>query len=169
MPEKLLKLFRDTEPTRGLMTHAESIRNGGKPGTIKTAHLCKAEEKSGEEMCDSREEGCLRLHVVLTLLLVELTLFLGRGVLVLLVLRHQVVHVALRLRELHLVHPLARVPVQERLAAEHPSELLGHTLEHLLDRGRVADEAHGHPQPLRGNVANTALHVVRDPLDEGPC
>merc|ERR1712118_216690 len=99
MPEKLLKLFRDTEPTRGLMTHAESIRNGGKPGTIKSASLCEVEGKSGEETCDSRVEGCLRLHVVLTLLLVELTLFLGRGVLVLLVLR-QVVHVALRFSEL---------------------------------------------------------------------
>lgn len=35
--------------------------------------------------------------------------------LVLLVLRYEVVHVALRLRELQLVHALAGVPVQERL------------------------------------------------------
>ena len=39
--------------------------------------------------------------------------------LVLLVLRHQVVHVGLGLSELHLIHALARVPVQERLATEH--------------------------------------------------
>ena len=39
--------------------------------------------------------------------------------LVLLVLGDQVVHVGLGLRELHLVHALASVPVQERLAAEH--------------------------------------------------
>merc|ERR1712093_738254 len=103
-----------------------------------SADLCKAVEKSGEEVCDSGEVWRLRLHVVLTLLLVELTLFLGRGVLVLLVLRHQIVHVALRLREFHLVHALARVPVQEGLAAEHARELLGDTLEHFLDRRRVA-------------------------------
>merc|ERR1719465_356002 len=60
----------------------------------------------------------LRLHVVLTFLLVELALFLSRRVLVLLVLRDKVVHVALRFSELHLVHSLTRVPVQEGLAAE---------------------------------------------------
>ena len=48
---------------------------------------------------------------------------------------------------------LARVPVQEGLAAEHARELLGHALEHLLDRRRVADEAHGHLQTLRRDVA----------------
>ena len=64
----------------------------------------------------------LRLHVILAFLLVELTLFLGRRILVLLVLGDQVVHVALRLRELHFIHALARVPVQERLAAEHAGE-----------------------------------------------
>merc|ERR1719473_210443 len=79
----------------------------------------------------------LRLHVVLTFLLVELTLFLRRRVLVLLVLAHEIVHVALRFGEFHLVHPLTRVPVQEGLAAEHAGELLGNTLEHLLDRRRV--------------------------------
>ena len=48
--------------------------------------------------------------VVKFLVLVELAVFLGGSVLVLLVLGHQVVHVRLRLRELHLVHTLARVP-----------------------------------------------------------
>merc|ERR1719353_2865531 len=83
--------------------------------------------------------GRLRLHVVLTFLLVELTLFLSRRVLVLLVLGHQVVHVALRFREFHFIHALARVPVQERLAAEHSSKLFGNPFEHLLNSGRVAD------------------------------
>merc|ERR1719420_2747904 len=46
------------------------------------------------------------LHVVLTLLLVELALLLRSGVLVLLVLGDEIVHVALRLGELHLVHAL---------------------------------------------------------------
>ena len=44
--------------------------------------------------------------------------------------------------------------------------LLRHALEHLLDGSRVADEAHRHLQALRRDVAHTALHVVRDPLDE---
>ena len=39
--------------------------------------------------------------------------------LVLLVLRHQIVHVRLGLRELHLVHALAGVPMEEGLAPEH--------------------------------------------------
>merc|ERR1719389_118021 len=117
--------------------------------------------------CDRRYLfGRLRLHVVLTFLLVELTLFLSRRVLVLLVLRHQIVHVGFRLREFHLIHALARVPVQECLAAEHAGELFRHALEHLLDRRRVADEAHGHLQALRRDVADAALHVVRNPLDK---
>lgn len=46
------------------------------------------------------------------------------GLLVLLVLRYQVVHVGLGLCELHLVHAFARVPVQEGLPPEHGRELL---------------------------------------------
>ena len=56
-----------------------------------------------------REGG---LGLLFTLLLVELALLLGGGVLVLLVLRHQVVHVGLGLSELHLVHALTGVPAQ---------------------------------------------------------
>merc|ERR1712124_233852 len=108
----------------------------------------------------------LRLHVVFALLLVELALLLSRRILVLLVLGDEVIHVALRFSELHLINALAPVPVQERLAAEHSCELLGHALEHFLDRSCVADEAHSHLQPLRRDVADAALHVVRDPLDE---
>ena len=44
---------------------------------------------------------------LLLLLLVKLSLILGGGLLVLLVLGHQVVHVGLGLSELHLVHALA--------------------------------------------------------------
>merc|ERR1719226_384366 len=83
-----------------------------------------------------------------SLLLVELTFLLGRGVLVLLVLRDEVVHVALRLRELHLVHALTCVPVQERLSAEHGGEILSDAFEHLLDGGGVARERDSHLQAL---------------------
>jgi len=51
------------------------------------------------------------LHIVLTLLLVKLAFFLCRCILILLVLRNQVVHVALRLGELHLIHSLTCVPM----------------------------------------------------------
>merc|ERR1719152_189342 len=66
--------------------------------------------------------------VLLAALLLELALLLGRGVLVLLVLGHEVVHVGIGLGELHLVHALAGVPVEEGLAAEHRGELLGDAL-----------------------------------------
>ena len=82
--------------------------------------------------------------LTLFLLLVELALLLGGGILVLLVLRHQVVHVGLSLSELHLVHTLASVPMQESLTTEHSGELLGDTLEQLLDGGAVSNEGSGH-------------------------
>ncbi|OAY76110.1 hypothetical protein ACMD2_13047 [Ananas comosus] len=82
--------------------------------------------------------------VLLGLLLVGVALVLGDGVLVLLVLGDEVVHVALGLGELHLVHALAGVPVKESLAPEHHGELLGHALEHLLDGRGVAHERGGH-------------------------
>merc|ERR1712225_135041 len=100
------------------------------------------------------------------LLLLELALLLGSGILVLLVLGHEIVHVGLSLSELHLVHALAGVPMQESLAAEHTGELLGHTLEHLLDGGGVTDEVDGHLETLGGDVADGGLDVVGDPLHE---
>mmetsp|Transcript_23888 Transcript_23888/g.61547 ORF Transcript_23888/g.61547 Transcript_23888/m.61547 type:complete len:315 (-) Transcript_23888:480-1424(-) len=103
---------------------------------------------------------------LLALLLVELALLLGRRVLVLLVLGDEIVEVGLGLGELHLVHALARVPVEERLATEHGGELLGDALHHLLHARRVADERDGHLEALRRDVADGRLDVVRDPLDE---
>merc|ERR1711939_956308 len=113
---------------------------------------------------------CLRgccLHLVHhVLLLIELTLVLSGCVLVLLVLGHKVVHVRLSLGELHLVHTLTGVPVEEGLAAEHASELLGDSLPQLLDSGGVTDEDGGHLETLRWDVADRGLDVVRDPLHE---
>jgi len=106
------------------------------------------------------------LHVIFSLLLVELTFLLGGGVLVLLVLRDEIVHVGLGFREFHLVHAFTGVPVQKGLAAEHTGEVLSDTLEHLLDGGGVAKEANGHLQTLRGDVADGRLDVVGDPLNE---
>merc|ERR1712057_150792 len=113
---------------------------------------------------------CLRgccLHLVHhVLLLIELTLVLSGCVLVLLVLGHKVVHVRLSLSELHLVHALTSVPVEEGLATEHAGELLRDTLPELLDGGGVTDEDGCHLQALRWDVANRGLNVVRDPLHE---
>merc|ERR1719326_2539142 len=99
-------------------------------------------------------------HVVLTLLLVKLSFLLGSGVLVLLVLRDEIVHVRLGLGELHLIHALTSVPVQEGLAAEHSSEVLGDALEHLLDGSAVACECNSHLQALWRDVADAGLDVV---------
>merc|ERR1712165_491314 len=108
---------------------------------------------------------CLQLSLLL-LLLVELALVLGSGLLVLLVLRHQVVHVGLGLGELHLIHALSSVPVKESLAPEHGSELLGDPLEELLDGGRVADESGCHLEATRRDIAHSGLDIVGDPLNK---
>lgn len=104
----------------------------------------------------------LDIGIFRDLLLVLLTLVLGRGILVLLVFRDEIVHVGRGLRELHLVlfffydregigktlatgqnplflsrlgtyHSLASVPMQESLATEHGHELIADALEQLLD------------------------------------
>jgi hypothetical protein len=111
------------------------------------------------------KQPILVLEISLLLVLV-LALLVGGGVLVLLVLGHEVVHVALGLGELHLVHALPRVPVQEGLPAEHGGELLAHAPEHLLDGGGVADEGGRHLQPRGRDVAHRRLDVVGDPLHE---
>merc|ERR1712061_959475 len=83
------------------------------------------------------------LLLVLLLLILELALVIGSGLLVLLVFGHQVVHVGLGLSELHLVHALPGVPVEESLPPEHGSELFSNSLEQLLDSRGVADEGGG--------------------------
>merc|ERR1711953_1607288 len=95
-----------------------------------------------------------RLHVILALLLVEFALLFCGCVLILLILRDEVVHVALGLRELHLVHALARIPMQEGLTPEHRCEVLSHSFEHLLNGCRVPKERHRHFQALRRDIAD---------------
>merc|ERR550532_122567 len=117
-------------------------------------------------VCSGVWESNLGLLLLTLLLLVELSLLFGGGILVLLVLRHQVVHVGLSLCELHLVHTLASVPMEESLTPEHSGELLGHTLEQLLNRGAVSDEGGGHLKTTGWDVAYSGLDVVGDPFDE---
>ena len=56
--------------------------------------------------------------------------------------------------------------MEESLPPEHGSELLGDSLEQLLDCGGVADEGGGHLETSGGNVTDGGLDVVRDPLDK---
>ena len=100
------------------------------------------------------------------LLLVKLSLLLGGGILVLLVLRHQVVHVGLSFSELHLVHTLTSVPMEESLSPEHSCELLGHALEEFLNGGAVTNEGGGHLKTTWWDVTDSGLDVVGDPFDE---
>ena len=99
-------------------------------------------------------------------LLVHLFLILDTGILVLLVLGNEIVHVGLSLGELHLVHTLTSVPVEEGLSSEHGGELLTNTLEHLLDGGGVTKEGNGHLETLGWDIANSRLDVVWNPLNE---
>ena len=93
-------------------------------------------------------------------------LVLDADILVLLILGDQVVHVRLGLCELHLIHALAGVPVQESLATEHGCELLREASKDFLNARVVADEGAGHLEAARRDVAHGCLDVVRDPLHE---
>merc|ERR1712235_56532 len=114
----------------------------------------------------SNEQKRNSLSLLVGLLLVELAVLLSGGILVLLVLGHEIVHVGLSLGEFHLVHALASVPVKERLSSEHGGELLTHALEELLDGGRVTNEGSAHLEASRRDVADSGLDVVRDPLNK---
>merc|ERR1711898_25650 len=116
-------------------------------------------------MCKPCSLGNLHLihHV---LLLIEPSLVLSGSILVLLVLGNKIVHVGLSLSELHLIHTLTGVPVEEGLTTEHAGELLGYALPELLDGGGVTDEDGCHLQALWWDVTDGGLDVVRNPLDE---
>merc|ERR1712050_224455 len=106
------------------------------------------------------------LRVVFTLFFIEFALLLCCGILVLLVLGHEVIHVRLGLSKLHFIHSFSCVPMEERLAPEHGCEVLRDTLEHLLDSSRVARESNSHFQTLRWYIADRCLNVVRNPFHE---
>merc|ERR1719502_1839556 len=74
--------------------------------------------------------------------------------------------VGFSLCKFHLVHTLARVPVQECFAAEHSREVLCHTLEHLLDCSGIAGKGDSHLQALWWNVTDACLDIVWNPLDK---
>merc|ERR1712135_74475 len=95
---------------------------------------------------------CFSLFLIIGTILILKIIIIGGGILILLVFRYEIVHVALSLSELHLIHSLASVPVEECLSAEHCRKLLGHSLEHILNGGGVPDEGRCHLESLRGNI-----------------
>merc|ERR1719234_225618 len=103
---------------------------------------------------------CLELGLLLLFLILEISFVVSRCFLVLLVFRNQVVHVALSLGELHLIHALACVPVEESFASEHGGELLRNPLEELLDCRGVSDEGGSHLETSWWDVAHSCLNIV---------
>merc|ERR1712086_487651 len=88
------------------------------------------------------------------------------SILILLILGNEIVHVGLGLSELHLVHTLTGIPMEECLSSEHSSELLTNSLEHFLDGSGVTKEGNGHLESLWWDIANSSFDVVWDPFDE---
>ena len=80
--------------------------------------LSKDLEENEKTLCIVKNVFIILVVIIgvtlLVMLLVDVVV-LGEGLLVLLVLGHQVVEVGLGLSELHLVHALAGVPMQEGL------------------------------------------------------
>merc|ERR1719351_290122 len=107
-----------------------------------------------------------RLYLLqFSLFLIKLIILSG-GFLVLLIFGDEVVHVGLCLSELPLIHALASVPMKESLPSEHSSELLGDSLEQLLDGGGVTDEGSGHLETSWWDVTDSCLDVVWNPLNK---
>jgi hypothetical protein len=86
--------------------------------------------------------------------------------LILLILRDEIVHVGFGFSELHLVHTLTGIPMEECLSSEHGSELFAYTLEHFLDGSGVTEEGNGHLETLRWDIADSRFDVVGDPFNE---
>ena len=97
--------------------------------------FCLGDRHLGQIVNENSSACPFKDLVLLVELLLKLIVDIGSGVLVLLVLRDKVVHVGLGLSELHLVHALTSVPVEEGLPPEHGSELFGDPLEQFLDGG----------------------------------
>ena len=97
---------------------------------------------------------------------VHLFFVLSGGILVLLVLGNEIVHVGFGFGELHLVHTFTGIPMEEGLSSEHGGELFTDTLEHLLDGGGVTKEGNSHLESLWWDIADGGLDVVGDPLNE---
>ena len=70
----------------------------------------------------------------------------------------------LYLSELHLIHTLSSVPMQESFTPEHSGKLFANAFEQFLDGCAVADEGRGHFQSTGRDITDSGLHVVGDPF-----
>mmetsp|Transcript_9909 Transcript_9909/g.24689 ORF Transcript_9909/g.24689 Transcript_9909/m.24689 type:complete len:545 (-) Transcript_9909:49-1683(-) len=146
----------------------EEIGGGHMDGHLRS---CVGLERLGRRISSvPRSLGCEeRLRHISHLFFGKLVVVvLYSRVLVLLVLSDEVILVGLGLGELHLIHSLAGVPVQEGLPPEHDAELVGNSSEDVLHGSRVADEGGREIRlwDLGRDVANRGLDVVWNPLDE---
>merc|ERR1719491_2948586 len=108
----------------------------------------------------------LILFVILIIILVLIAIEVHHGILLILILGDEIAHILIRLLELHLVHALALIPMQERLPLIHLRELRRNALEHALNRRRIGHERAAHLRALRRNSDDARLDVVRDPRHE---
>merc|ERR1719381_32487 len=84
----------------------------------------------------------------------------------LLILAHQIVHVAFSFGELHFIHSFPCVPMQESFPAEHCCELLRDPLEDFLNSSGVANKGCSHWKATRRDVADSHLDIVWNPLNK---
>merc|ERR1712204_102182 len=92
--------------------------------------------------------------LILLRLLILVAIEVHHGVLLILILRDQIAHVLIGLLELHLVHSLAFVPMQESLALIHFREMRRNALENALNRRRIRHEGAAHRSALGRNGDN---------------
>merc|ERR1719229_18942 len=107
--------------------------------------------------------------LVLILVFVAALLFVVQvddGVLFILIFGDEVPHVLVRLLELHLVHSLPFIPMQERLPFVHFGELSRDPLEHALNRSRVRHKSGRHLRALWRHRDDSRFDVVGDPRHE---
>ena len=101
-----------------------------------------------------------------TFFLVEFSFLFSCGVLVLLILGDEIVHVWFGFGELHFVHSLTSIPMKKSLSLEHGGELLSNTFVHFLDSGWVSEEGYTHLESLRWDITDGTLDVVGNPLNK---
>ena len=127
----------------------------------KTTGVQRARMPCWSTLCDRRLSDFLLL-----LLLIKLRFLISSGFLVLLVLGHQVVHVGLRFRELHLIHSLTCVPVKEGLQ-HNTSSVKTHLkgLQHNTSKNPSERSATHHQWNPISKVCNNTCHQWK-PISE---
>ena len=85
-------------------------------------------------------------------------------VLVHLMLADQVLHCRLCFSELHFLHPLVHVPVQEGLPSEHCWEVVVHDLKKLLHRGGIGQIGPMDIEAFRRDITNRRMNVPWYPI-----